>query len=145
MQKLNHQATRIFCRILNKMKDGQYLKLNVAEFMPLTIERIADNVTTPWGAGALYSLCYYYEQNGDLMRDPEMCFLVVDNRRQAKEYDAIAIYPQQYLQDNTGTEEESIRIESGKLTTYLKTWQSGYCSFTNLWLLNIRQQGFLNG
>ncbi|PVD52187.1 hypothetical protein DC498_10710 [Terrimonas sp.] len=119
------------------------MKLQASEFMPLTMERLDEDIQTPYGKGTLYSLCHYYEQNGDLMRDPEMCFLVVDNRKEETDFDFIGIYAQMYQQDNLGLYEESIRIDSGKLTSYIKVWQSGHCQFANQWLKNISQQGFL--
>lgn len=143
MQKLNHQATTIFFRLLKKLNEQQHMKLYSDGFMPLIMERIADNIITTFGDGRLYSLCHYYEQNGDLMRDPEMCFIVVDNRKEKNDFDAVGIYPQMYRLDSLGLDEESIIIENGKITNCIKIWQKGHCSFANIWLKNIREQGFL--
>jgi len=41
------------------------LSLQLQGFMPLVIERIALNEV---------SVCHYYKQNGDMMRDPEVVF-----------------------------------------------------------------------
>lgn len=143
MKKLNQQATKIFCKLLKRLNRQQHLKLQADEFMPLTLEQIDEHITTPWGEGKLYSLSHHYVLNGDLMRDPEICFIVVDNRNEEKEFEMIGIYPQMYQQDNLGLYEESVRIENGKLTTFIKTWQHSHCSFANLWLANIAKQGFL--
>lgn len=143
MQKLNHQATAIFCRLLKKLNGQQHMKLHSDGFMPLTMERIKENIITIFGKGTLYSLCHYYEQNGDLMRDPEMCFIVVDNRLEKKDFNAVGIYPQMYRLDSLGLDEESIAIENGAIASYIKIWQKGQCSFANVWLKNIREQGFL--
>lgn len=143
MKKLNEQATRIFCRILQKMDNREYLKLQSAGYMPLVAEKIAFDIGTPYGNGYMVSLCHYYTQNGDLMRDPEMAFIVVDNRRQENDYPLIAIFPQMYRQDNLAIYEESVQIVDNKVAGCIVIWQSAHCLFANGWLRNIRQQGFL--
>lgn len=144
MQKLNQSATRIFCQLLNKLNGKSHLKIILPEYLPLVIERLQQNIKTPVGVGTLYSLCHYFELNGDLMRDPEMCFIVVDNRKTPKDYMAVVVYPQMYQLDSLGLYEESIRIENGMVTNCIDIWQKGHCSFANQWMKNIAEQGFLN-
>lgn len=143
MKKLNEKSTRIFCRLLEKLKEEDYTRLTAEGYMPLTIEKIGWNIQTQEGKANQYSLCHYYNQNGDMMRDPEMGFLVIDNRTALNEYKLISIYPQFYQQDNEAIYEESISITSGKVSNYIKTWQDAHCAFANLWLQNIQQQGFI--
>jgi hypothetical protein len=50
---------------------GLYLKIENAPYMALVIE--ATDESGPNGLPAI-SVAHYGEQNGDLMRDPEMCF-----------------------------------------------------------------------
>ena len=50
---------------------GLYLKIENAPYMALVIE--ATDESGPSGLPAI-SVAHYGEQNGDLMRDPEMCF-----------------------------------------------------------------------
>ena len=50
---------------------GLYLKIDNAPYMELVIEAMDES--GPMGLPAL-SVAHYGEQNGDLMRDPEMCF-----------------------------------------------------------------------
>ena len=143
MKQLNEQATRIFCRLIKKLNEQQHIKLHSEGFMPLSMERLEENILTPEGVGTTYSLCHYYKLNGDLMRDPEMVFIVVDNRRDRKDMKAVHIYPQLYRQDSLGLYEESIRMESGQIKSFIKTWQAGHCAFANQWLCNIQMQGFM--
>ncbi len=143
MKKINQAATKIFCKLIERLGGEQHLKLTAPEFMPLVIEQIGENISTPFGTGKLYSIAHYYEQNGNAMRDPEMCFIVVDNRAQKDQFEMVGIYPQIFQQDNLSIYEESICIEDNKLTTYKPTWQSGHATFANQWLQNIKQQGFL--
>ncbi len=143
MKKLNEQATKIFCQLLKKLGNNSYIKINNEGYMPLTIECIEEQINTPWGFAKLYSVSHSYVQNGDLMRDPEMVFIVCDNRAHEKDFDNILIYTQMFQQDNLGLYEESVRIENNHIKTFIKTWQHGHCSFANTWLRNIKQQGFL--
>ncbi|OJW01952.1 MAG: hypothetical protein BGO52_00265 [Sphingobacteriales bacterium 44-61] len=125
------------------MKEQESIQLTSEGYMPLTIERLTANIETGTGKGTLYSLCHYYEQNGDLMRDPEMCFIVVDNRSHPQEYEAIEIYPQLFRQDSSDQFDECIRIENNRVTSYIKVWQQGQCSVAAIWFKNLQQQGFL--
>src|SRR6202789_824402 len=50
---------------------GLYLRIENPPFMALVIE--ATDESGPCGLPAI-SVCHYGEQNGDAMRDPEMCF-----------------------------------------------------------------------
>ncbi len=143
MKKLNEAATRLFCQLLQKLNNEEYLKLTVKEFMPLCIEKIGSDIGTDEGNATLYSLSHYYEQNGDLLRDPEVTFIVIDNRSHPKDYTNIIIYPASYRQDNVGMNDESIRIEGNRITSFIKTWQYEHCHFATQWLKNIKQQGYL--
>lgn len=143
MKRLNEQATRIFCCLIKKLEGGQHIKLFSEGFMPLSIEQLEENILTQDGVATTYSLCHYYKQSGDLMRDPEMVFIVVDNRKDEKDIKAVHIYPQLYQQDSLGLYEESIRLENGMIKSFIKTWQSAHCAFANQWLRNIQVQGFI--
>jgi len=144
MKKLNEQATRIFCGLLEKLKDQEYVQLKNVGHMPLSMEKITDLIQTDEGPATLYSLSHHYEQNGDLMYDPEVCFIVIDKRQHPKDYAAIHIYPQSFRQDNIGMQDESIHMSNDKITSFIKLWQEEHCLFANLWLKNIKTHGFLN-
>ena len=143
MKTINKTATEVFCRLLRKLAERQYIKLVSEGYMPLSMECILENIETPYGDAKLYSLCHYFEQNGDLMRDPEMCFLVVDNRTESNQYELIGIYPQMYRLDSLGIDQESIRIENSKMVSFREAMQRDHAIFACLWMKNIKQQGFL--
>lgn len=112
--------------------------------MPLTVEQIGKGIATPWGEGKLYSLCHYYEQNGDLMQDPEMCFIVVDNRAaETGDIDFVGVYPYAFIQASLAIYQESANIENNKLTSFSRKQQADHTVFANQWLGNIDKQGFL--
>ena len=144
MKKLNLGATRIFNSLLKALNGKEHKKLTSDGFMPLTVEKLDDALLTPWGVGTSYSLCHYYEQNGDLMRDPEMVFIVADNRKEERDFENLHIYPKMYQQDNLGIYEESITIEFGEIKSYIRAWQAAHASFAQQWLNNIKEQGFLD-
>ena len=143
MKTINKSATEIFCRLLKRLGGRVYIKLLSEGYLPLSMECILENIKTPFGEATLYSLSHYFGQNGDLMRDPEMCFLVVDNRKESNQYDLIGIYPQMYRLDSLGQDQESIRIENGKYASYREGLQRDHAIFANSWLKNIKAQGFL--
>lgn len=145
MKSLNKNATIVFGKLMDSLKGDQHRKIHNEPFMPLTIERGGKDITTPWGLANLYSLCHYYEQNGDLMADPEMCFVVVDEREDEflTDWDKLNIVPYLFKQDSLGIYEESIFIENKALTKYHSIKQKGHTEFADTWLLNIQQQGFL--
>jgi len=145
MEFLNKAATIVFVQLVDSMNGQQHRKIINEPFMPLTIEQIGPRIETPWGDAVLYSLAHYYEQNGDLMQDPEMCFFILDKRDGfAKDWEKVRIAPCMYQQANLGVYQESVRMENYKLTKFNQKLQAEHTAFANGRLFNIRQQGFLN-
>ena len=138
MKQLNNKSTHVFLKLIKKLGEEGHIKIESKGFMPLTLEFL-HNVQTGTGQGKLYSLSHSYVQNGDLMRDPEMCFIVVTD----PVTNNTLIYPQMYQQDSLGLYEESVHITDGKVTGSIPIWQAAHCSFANMWLKNILAQGFL--
>lgn len=129
---------------MDSLKGGQHRKIYNEPYMPLTIEKIGQHLETPWGIGDQYSLCHYYEQNGHLMQDPEMCFFVIDKREGfSADYGKAVIAPYMFQQANLGIYQESVRMENQKVTVFHRRLQNDHTQFANQWLLNIMQQGFL--
>ncbi|UOE51315.1 hypothetical protein MTO98_09515 [Mucilaginibacter sp. SMC90] len=144
MEFLNKSATIIFIKLIDSLKDGEHRKIENKPFMPLTIEHIGKGINTPWGTANLYSLCHYYEQNGDLMQDPEVCFIVTDERNGfTADYEKVKVAPYLFRQANLGFYEECVRMLNGSLTTFHRKKQLDHTEFANDWLINIQSQGFL--
>jgi hypothetical protein len=110
--------------------------------MPLTIEKIGEVYN---GEAKLYSLCHYYVQFGDLMQDPEVCFIVVDVRGDETEaFEKVQITPYSFRQANMGIDDESITFnENGIVKNCDDDMQHEHTEFAEQWLTNIWQQGFL--
>jgi hypothetical protein len=141
MKALTLYSTKIFCALLDRLDGRQHLKIMNEPFMPLTIERIGEIYGQE---GSIFSLCHYYEQNGDLVQDPEMCFIVVDQREKDKTaFEKVMIVPYLYQQANLGIFEESMTLKNNAVANCDNDLQLEHVVFANQWLKNIEQQGFL--
>ncbi|MCJ8208127.1 hypothetical protein MUY27_00310 [Mucilaginibacter sp. RS28] len=144
MKELNQNSTRIFCTLIDSLNGRDYRKINNEPFMPLSIELIDTGVVTDYGEGSQYSLCHYYEQNGDLMQDPEMCFLMVDNRGEtATDYSQVHVFPYMFQQANLAIYQQSIRFSANAIERVDEPLQKQHRDFAQTWLANIEAQGFL--
>ena len=111
---------------------GLYLKIENPPYMALVIE--ATDESGPCGLPAI-SVCHYGEQNGDLMRDPEMCFELGF----AGGAHLNAFY---WRNDYAGVEQWSRFIRDGNYC-YHTQLHDQHESFAKLWDKNLRQQGFV--
>ena len=102
-------------------------------FMPLVVEYVG-----PSKLGAIYSLAHYYEQQGDLMRDPEMEFIKGPDGN---------YYPISFWQDNPPVREEVVEWDdkSGGVINVNRRQQASEAHFANTWLGNIKQQQDIKG
>lgn len=150
LKTLDKTATIIFCTLLDHTDDDFYLHIDNEPFMPLALERVTGTtynhtIPTPYGYATLYSLCHYGHQDGDWMRDPEMCFIVVDRRGEKKEdWQAVHIIPYSYENSYMGFYEESVLFEGPMIKEVNENMQQGQVEFANGWLLNIKAQGYLD-
>lgn len=106
-------------------RSGLYLKIENAPYMSLVIEAVGFG---PAGSPAL-SVAHYGEQNGDLMRDPEMCF----------ELETADLNPYYWRNDYVGIEQWS-RNDDGVILANLHRQHK---SFAQMWDKNISAQGFV--
>jgi hypothetical protein len=95
-------------------------------FMALHVECI-DQVSE----GKLYSVTHYYEQNDDLMRDPDVVFL--------KDSEA-NYYPVSYQQDGLGIYQEAVIFEADTIKGVRSKTQRDIASFCTMWMNNIYDQ-----
>ena len=117
MKCLNERAEAIFRKLTEGLaKVGDHRKIDNApgSFMAVSIEIIGRS-----GLGPLISVAHYYEQNGDLMRDPDVVFLIGADRH---------VYPVSFRQDNLGIYLESAYVEDGVWKVRVKM-QADLCSF----------------
>jgi hypothetical protein len=107
------------------------IKVEVGEgFMPLCIEHVGPG---PRG-GLLVSIAHYYEQNGDLMADPD---LVVEVIRQTGEW-----LPVSFQQDNLGIYREAVTVQGDGLVVRSRLVDD-LRQFMRIWDSALREQGFV--
>ena len=125
---------RDFATNLDQLLDGHSaVRITVSGFMPLSVEEIGID-----GEGhRLVSLCHYGEQNGDLMRDPDIVFMFQDTPS-----GSIA-EPVSFRNDYPGLDQEVYRYdEAGKRTHLDTTLKSQLREFARIWFANLNEQGF---
>ena len=104
-------------------------------FMPLSIEDIGHS---PDGFRQI-AICHYGEQNGDLMRDPEMVFALQDID------DFTIAEPISFQNDYAGLYQEVYTYNGeGKRTHINPRLKKELVSFALLWFRNLKHQGFLD-
>ena len=98
-----------------------HLRIKNAPFLPLVVERHGQQVT----------VTHYFEQNGDLISDPDMEFMITDS----EEWLPVA------TQFATGHYRRAIFLEDGKKLVNPKELRS-QIQFANMWAKNLIKQGF---
>ena len=108
-----------------------YLRIENPPYMALVIEATPE--PGPLGVPAI-SVAHYGEQNGDLMRDPEMCFELglADGAHLSAFY---------YRNDYLGVEQWSRNIVRGNYV-HLIALHEQHQHFAKTWDNNLRLQGF---
>ena len=125
-----------FATDLNHLLNGaRAVRITVSGYMPLSVEEIGSS-----GDGyRLVSLCHYGEQNGDLMRDPDIVFLFHNVP------DGSAAEPVSYRNDYLGIFQEVYRYdEVGRRTHGLPLLKQDLKEFARAWFATIRDQGFFD-
>ena len=110
---------------------GLYLKIDNPPFMELVIE--ATDESGPCGLPAL-SVCHYGTQNGDAMRDPEMCF-------ELGFAGGAHLDPFYWRNDYVGVEQWS-RFSTGIDYCFHRELFMQHVDFAKVWDRNLRAQGF---
>lgn len=144
MKTLNKTASVTFGRIIALLDHRTNFKLDRSgnTFMPLSVEKLRSDVPFAGETVNIYSFSHYYEQNGDLVPDPDMTFAVVQSpvqniaaRHQAASQPLVipltfqnAIYYTEaiFLENNTW------RIHTAQ--------QRDLADFANNWLRNLKWQ-----
>ena len=111
------------------------VRITVPGFMPLSVEEIG-----PGGEGSrLVSLCHYGEQNGDLMRDPDIVFMF------HLLPDGLAAEPVSFRNDYMDTcQDVYMYDDAGKRTHVKPALKRELKDFSRTWFKNLRGQGFFS-
>ena len=120
---LGKRATKVFMELVRGVDYDNPKKLsNGNGFMPVSIEQIGDTKQ-----GKIYSITHYYEQNGDLVSDPDMTFLLANG----------CVMPLTFEQGALGIYQVAVDLNTNK---YFPRLLSDLVSFANTWMRNIKQQ-----
>ena len=110
------------------------VRLTVDGFMPLSVEDIGQSAE----GNRLISICHYGEQNGDLMRDPDMVFEVYASPT------LTTAEPLSFRNDYMGLMQEIYRYDDdGRKTHVNARLKEDFKSFARTWFTNLKDQGFL--
>ena len=141
MKYLNKANTATFLKLIEGLDFNKtsHRKIENGAWMPLSIEIIEQ---CPNGSKVVM-LCHYREQNGDLMADPEMNFLVLQNVMGT--FVCPIYYRNDYLPFERLREQRSVTGNDVNYSNYRfnPRMQADHTSFANTWLKNIKDQGFL--
>jgi len=127
---IQHQNYRAFAALAPEIMDGEtrYIRFTAGDgFMPLSVDMLSDN---------RISIAHNYEQNGDLMADPDMEF-VIDREQQT-------LSARTYQQDSTGLFQSADDGSGGGNSSAINNPQLAQKldSFARQWFSNIKAQGY---
>ena len=115
------------------LQAGFHIRIQNEPWMTLVIEDTQER--GPNGLPAI-SVAHYGEQNGDLMRDPEMIFEAEESGEQMN------LVPYYWRNDYAGIEQYSASTEDGQTLVNAKLRRE-HIAFAGTWDANLRAQGFL--
>jgi hypothetical protein len=154
MTQLSKEAKKVLLSIIdNYLKDQESTVVNANKpnsgIMPVHVEVVQTGLQHQSNKNCfVVSIAHYYEQNGDLMADPLMEFLVSDYRhivgnKETKDnelLDLVGIWPTRFYQDGIFARDESIILfEDNKPSKFVTTMHQ-HCSFCTGWFKNIKWQ-----
>ena len=110
----------------NETNDHKKIDNTKGIFMTVHIEYVSS-----CNLGVIFSIAHYYEQNGDMMRDPDMEFILGGDG----EY-----YPISFWQDAPTIRDEPLTWKNGEMVSYNEKRQAALVTFANTWMRNIKEQ-----
>lgn len=132
MAKLNEKAANIFFNLIHGLLEpGAHKVIDKHNYLPERNGGIM-SVDVECIGIARYSIAHYYEQNGDLMSDPEMTFWVRDGY----------VYPASFVQHGFFQRfETSIRFDEEDMPNGIRaSLQRKHANFADFWMKNIADQ-----
>lgn len=132
MKSINEKAAKTFNKLIGFLDEDGYVKLDKTNgaFMYVSFEKLTD-ITFVGRPASIYAMAHYYKQNGDLVPDPDMTFIVL--REQPEK-----IYP--------ATFQNAVKYTDALYTDKRGVWrinemlQHDLTHFANIWLKNIQEQ-----
>lgn len=124
MKPVSKAAQKILDRLFAGMEPGTSKKIDNAKgtFMALSVERLSENT---------FSMAHYFEQNGDLVADPDMEFW----RDAQGQFFCVGLTQVMGFYTRAIT-----KFEGGKPSKFSPRAMKDLNSFATLWCRNIAQQ-----
>jgi hypothetical protein len=113
----------------DKVLERGGLKAVSEGFMPLVVE-VLDHVQ---GLGYMVSVCHYGRQNGDMMRDPDMVFIVTEKN---------SWFPLNWQNDYICKYTEAAELKNGEFKIKDRKAFADLKSFSMHWDANLYMQGY---
>jgi len=129
MKAINQRAKKVMDVLtgyIDGANDHKKIDNTKGTFMPVYVEHVNN-----CKLGQIFSIAHYYEQNGDLMRDPDMEFIKGGDG----EY-----YPISFWQDAPIIRDEPVTWKDGEMVGYNEKRQAALVTFANTWMKNIKVQ-----
>ncbi len=121
--------------LLQLLGDAEALRITSDGFMPLSIERIGKDAD----GRDMIALSHTGEQNGDLMRDPEIVFVLHQGP------DGLYAEPVSFRNDYAGIMQDVyVYDDNGRRTHVHATRKAELKSFCTMWFRNLKHQGFFS-
>ena len=133
MRAINKKATKIMDKLVDGLNlDTPHRKIDNkpdSGYMPVSVNYLCN-----LAAGDIISVAHYYEQNGDLIADPDISFL-----RAGGKY-----YPLTWRMDGIGVFREYVQFgEDGLVKSFEPRGQRETAEFAGEWMENIKIQQHL--
>ena len=129
MKSINQKARQVMDTLtgfIHGANDHKQIDNAKGTFMAVHVEYV-----TNCSLGQIFSIAHYYEQNGNMMRDPDIEFIKGGDG----EY-----YPISFWQDAPLKRDDSVEWEDGEITRINPKMQAALVSFANIWMKNIKEQ-----
>jgi len=133
MRPINKKAQAVMDRLTaNLTHENSHTQIDTngpdSGIMAVVVELVGD-----CRFGDIFSVAHYYEQNGDLMADPEMTFLKAETGR---------YFPLSITMHGMGVYREGVSFEDGEPRYVDEREQRDEAIFAGGWMENIKQQQF---
>lgn len=130
MMALSGESRAILACLINGLKkpgDSKRVDNSPGCFMAVSVEHIGLT-----NMGPVFSVTHYYQQNGDLMCDPDMTFLQGEKGQ---------FWPLSFQNDGVAVYEESVEFgDDGNPVRFNAGLQRKHAEFADQWMKNIKEQ-----
>ena len=137
MKHTSKTATKTLEKLRSAAGPAGYASLTAPGFMPLHVEMIDQREPLTGATLELWAISHTYEQNGDLMRDPEVVFLRVEGLN----LDDPSWYPVEYRQDPQILHTLAELGRDMLPVSFIPKAQADVAAFVTTWARNLEQQG----